>query len=380
MMKKNKISLYIHIPFCESRCHYCDFCSSVINEKEVQKYTSYLKKEISLYQELLRASEIESIFFGGGTPSSIDEKYISEIMEEIYKFKVFKNPEISLEGNPNSLTYEKLKIYKSLGINRISMGAQSFNEKILKSIGRVHKTKEILEASENIKSLGFKNFNLDLMLALPYQKLEDLEISMAYIKKINPSHISYYSLIIEDGTNIKKLYEKNRRIFPNEDEDRQMYHYVCEKLCQMAYDQYEISNFAKKGFESRHNLSYWKLKNYLGFGLSASSNIGKKRFTNTSFFTDYYQKLDHNKFPISFSEELSKKERISEFAIMGIRLNKGIDLKEFSNRFSIDFKNYYKDEIKKHKDDGLLWVSDDFIGLSKRGRDLSNIVEVDFIK
>lgn len=233
---------------------------------------------------------------------------------------------------------------------------------------------------EKIKEAGFTNFNIDLMLALPYQTLKDIEESVEILKILNPNHISYYSLIIEDNTNIKKLYDKNSSLFPSENMDRKMYHYLVDNLEKIGYDQYEISNFAKKSFECKHNLSYWTLKDYLGFGLSASSNLREKRFTNTCSFPSYYNSLDKEEKPIDFSEILSKKDRMNEFSIMGIRLNSGIDTKNFEEIFSTNFFKYYEKEIDKHIKDGLIEVKKDKICLSKKGRDLSNIVEVDFIK
>ncbi|MFR6454716.1 MAG: radical SAM family heme chaperone HemW [Peptoniphilus lacrimalis] len=380
MMKKNKISIYIHIPFCRSRCHYCDFCSSVIDKKQVEKYIKYLKKEIHLYKGILEGREISTIFIGGGTPSSIDEIFIGQILEEFKNFNFSKDIEITIEANPNSLSLEKLKKYRNFNINRISIGAQSFNNKILKTIGRIHNKEEIFKTVKKIKEAGFTNFNIDLMLALPYQTLKDIEESVEILKILNPNHISYYSLIIEDNTNIKKLYDKNSSLFPSENMDRKMYHYLVDNLEKIGYNQYEISNFAKKSFECKHNLSYWTLKDYLGFGLSASSNIRDKRFTNTCSFSSYYKSLDKEKKPIDFSEILSKKDRMNEFSIMGIRLNSGIDTKNFEEIFSTNFFKYYEKEIDKHIKDGLIEVKEDKICLSKKGRDLSNIVEVDFIK
>lgn len=380
MMKKNNISIYIHIPFCKSRCLYCDFCSSLIDIEQVKKYISYLKREISLYNNLLENREISTIFIGGGTPSSIPYTYIGEILSALKKYKLSPETEISIEANPNSLNLEKLEAYKAFGINRLSLGAQSFNEKILKVLGRIHNKKDIFIAVENIKNSGINNFNLDMMLGLPYQKLKDIYESIKILEILNPTHISYYSLIIEDKTRIKNLYEKNPEIFPSEDEDREMYHFVVNKLNSLGYLQYEISNFAKKGLECKHNLSYWKLEDYLGIGLSASSNLALKRFTNSYSFAEYYNSIDKNKFPYVFSETLTKKDRINEYAIMGIRLNKGINFKDFEKRFGINFYSYYEKEIEKHLNSSLLEMDKSSIYLTEKGRDLSNLVEIDLIK
>lgn len=374
------LGIYIHIPFCESRCYYCDFCSNTINLNLVKDYISYLKMEIKLYDAILKNNEIDTIFIGGGTPSSISEYYIEQICNEIFKYNISKNLEFSIESNPNSLNLRNLKKYKNLGINRISMGAQSFNDDILKSIGRIHKSSDIFKAVDSIKEAGFENFNLDLMLALPNQKFSNIEDSIKKIKILNPTHISYYSLIIEEGTLMSKIFENKKELFPNEDEDRKMYHYVVDALNFLNYKQYEISNFAKDRFRSQHNLKYWKLKDYLGLGLSASSNFKNIRYTNFYDFKNYFNAISKNVKPIDFKEILSKKDRINEYAIMGLRLNEGINFKEFKSKFNEDFNEIYKNEIEKNINLKLLAKNKDSIYLTKLGRDISNRVELDFMK
>ncbi|MEF3317491.1 radical SAM family heme chaperone HemW [Peptoniphilus grossensis] len=379
-MKKNKISIYIHIPFCESRCHYCDFCSSLLNRENVEKYFSYLEREIKLYENFLREKIIDTVFIGGGTPSSVDEKYIERILKILSDFEFSEDPEISIESNPNSLTREKAETYFSSGINRISIGAQSFKDEILKKIGRIHKSADIYRAVENARSAGFTNINLDLMLALPSQKFSDIEKSLEEIKKLDLPHISYYSLILEENTKLFLEHEKSPLSFPTEDEDRKMYHYVVSELEKNGLKQYEISNFAKKGFECRHNMTYWKLKDYLSFGLSASSNIKNLRYRNFSDFKNYYEALDKKEKPIEFSEALTKTDRTNEFIMMGLRLRSGIDLGEFKERFVEDFVKLYEREIEKNIRLGLVEVKDNKIYLTEKGRDLSNQVELDFFR
>lgn len=379
-MKTNKISIYIHIPFCESRCHYCDFCSSLLEESNVEKYFQYLRKEIKLQEDFLRDKLIDSVFIGGGTPSSVDPKFIKEIMEDLSAFEFSKNSEVTIESNPNSLTLEKAKTYFSSGINRISIGAQSFNEEILKRIGRIHKKDDIYRAIENARSAGFENINLDLMLALPGQKFSDIEESIREVEKLNLPHISYYSLILEEGTKLYRDHEKSPLAFPNEDEDRKMYHYVVNKLEKIGLNQYEISNFAKEGYECRHNMAYWKLRDYISFGLSASSNIGNLRYTNFYNFKDYYDGLDKNKSPIVFSENLSKIDRINEFIMMGLRLNSGVDIDEFDEKFNENFLKIYEQEIEKNLKSNLIILDENNLKLTEKGRDLSNQVELDFFR
>ncbi|MBS6720229.1 MAG: radical SAM family heme chaperone HemW [Peptoniphilus harei] len=379
-MKKNKISIYIHIPFCESRCHYCDFCSSLLNRENVEKYFSYLEKEIKLNENFLREKIIDTVFIGGGTPSSVDEKYMARILKILSDFEFSENPEITIESNPNSLTREKAHTYFSYGINRISIGAQSFNDEILKRIGRIHKSEDIFRAVENARAAGFKNINLDLMLALPSQKISDIEKSLEEVKKLDIPHISYYSLILEEGTRLYESHKKSSLAFPNESLDRKMYHYVVDELEKIDLHQYEISNFSKKCFECRHNMTYWKLRDYISFGLSASSNIKNLRYRNFYDFKNYYYALDKNEKPIEFYETLSKNDRINEFIMMGLRLNSGIDLGEFNKRFEEDFVRLYEREIENNIKLGLIEVKENKIYLTEKGRDLSNQVELDFFR
>ncbi|WP_435529952.1 radical SAM family heme chaperone HemW [Peptoniphilus olsenii] len=379
-MKKINTGIYIHIPFCESRCHYCDFCSSIIDKNQVGKYFKYLKKEIMLYDELLKNRIIDTIFIGGGTPSSVDEKYIGDLFDLLNRYEIKSDAEITIETNPNSLTLTKANAYKSFGINRISIGAQSFNDKILKTIGRIHTKKQIYKAVENANKANINNINIDLMSSLPQQKFKDIENSLDEIKKLNPTHISYYSLILEENTKLFEMYQHDDSPFIGEITDRKMYHYIVEKLRDMNYEQYEISNFAKDGYKCRHNIRYWKLKDYISFGMSSSSNIENLRYTNSSNFNDYYSFIDKNKKPITFSETLSIQDRINEFIIMGIRLNDGVNIEEINKRFNIDFENLYKYELDKNILNGLVEKNKYNIKLTSKGRDLSNQVELDFLK
>lgn len=380
MTKKINTGIYIHIPFCESRCHYCDFCSSIIDKNQVGKYFKYLKKEIMLYDELLKNRIIDTIFIGGGTPSSVDEKYIGDLFDLLNRYEIKSDAEITIETNPNSLTLTKANSYKSFGINRISIGAQSFNDKILKTIGRIHTKKQIYKAVENANKANIKNINIDLMSSLPHQKFKDIENSLDEIKKLNPTHISYYSLILEENTKLFEMYQHDDSPFVGEITDRKMYHYIVEKLRDMNYEQYEISNFAKDGYKCRHNIRYWKLKDYISFGMSSSSNIENLRYTNSSNFNDYYSFIDKNKKPITFSETLSIQDRINEFIIMRIRLNDGVNIEEINKRFNIDFENLYKYELDKNILNGLVEKNKYNIKLTSKGRDLSNQVELDFLK
>lgn len=378
---KKDLSIYIHIPFCESRCYYCDFYSSVLDQNIVDKYFIYLIKEIDLYKDFLKDKLVVSIFIGGGTPSIVDSKYIIEILNKIRKTTTLSSDcEITIETNPNSITENKLKDYISSGINRYSMGAQSFNNDILKSIGRVHQKSHVINAINLFKKYNINNFSFDLMLSLPYQKKEDVYESINMIQKLNPAHISYYSLIIEPNTIMEKLYKNKNNIFPTEEEDRDMYEYIVKSLKDLGYNQYEISNFAKKGYSSKHNLRYWTLDNYIGLGASSHSNIDNIRYYNHQSFNDYFKNLDNNIFPVQNYENLTKKDRINEYMIMGLRTNKGINIDKINKRYSIDVSSYYKKEIEKNIKNGLIEINNNYIQLTKEGFNLSNIVELDFMR
>ncbi|WP_138159297.1 radical SAM family heme chaperone HemW [Peptoniphilus catoniae] len=373
------LSLYFHIPFCQSRCYYCDFCSSVLNEDLADKYFHALYKEIDLYGSFIKDKEIESIFIGGGTPSCVKKEYIEEILKRVKVYNDLKNTgEITIEINPNSLTKDKLLSYKAAGVNRFSLGAQSFNDRLLSLIGRIHKKDDILKAVDLFERCKIKNFSLDLMSALPYQKLSDVKECIDYIKDIKPKHISYYSLILEKGT---PLYNnRDKYLFPDETEDRNMYHYIVNELEHLGLKQYEISNFALPGYESRHNLRYWKLKNYLGLGLSAYSNIENFRFNNSYSFKTYIENLNNQESAVDEVEALSKEDRINEYIIMTLRINDGLNIKDFNKAFNLDFESEYKKEIEKNINAKLIESSKEGIRLTKKGLDLSNQVELDFFR
>lgn len=373
------LSIYIHIPFCERKCLYCDFLSGVSSEQKIKEYFKYLLREIDLYSTILEKRNIASIFIGGGTPSSVNPKYIGGIFKKLSNYTDFSNVEISIESNPNSLDEEKIESYLDFGINRFSLGVQSFNDALLSEIGRVHTRDIAIEAIKNLSKRDL-NFSIDLMLALPHQKLKDIEDSIEFIEKYSPKHISYYSLILEENTPLYSMYFEDSSAFPDENLDREMYHYVVDELENIGYKQYEISNFSKPNFESIHNLRYWNLEDYIGIGLGASSNIGRYRYNNSRNFKDYYDLVDKKILPIEYFEELSKKDRINEYMMLGIRKNSGVSIDSANERFGIDIYSYYDDAIEKNLNLKNILIRDDRISLTKRGRDLSNQVELDFFK
>jgi len=375
----NELGIYIHIPFCIKKCDYCDFVSVKPNDSLIEAYISSLLKEIEIYSKLINKFNIDSIFIGGGTPSSIDTEYIGKIFEKLYSsFNIVSNPEITIEVNPGTVENKKLKAYKQYGINRISLGAQSLNDKILLNIGRIHNELDILNTIESIKMEGFKNINSDLMIGLPEQTLDDVMSSLEKIIQLNLTHISLYSLIIEKGTKLYELEKNGKLLLPNEDEERLMYHQAKKILEKSGYIQYEISNFAKPGFECKHNLKYWTLQPFVGIGLNSHSNIWNYRFWNYSNFKDYDYYIKKGKLPIENREFINTNSKITEFMILGIRLNSGINKEKFKRLFGTDMDYYYKDAIQKNINDGLIYDDGQCIKLTNKGLDLSNIVELDF--
>ncbi|NMB27225.1 MAG: oxygen-independent coproporphyrinogen III oxidase [Tissierellia bacterium] len=375
-----KIGIYIHIPFCSSKCYYCDFISFPRLDSRIDEYINYLIKEMDLYKEWLEEYTVKTIFIGGGTPSYLEGRYIYKLLNNIYEnFNVDKIEEVTIETNPGTLNKEKLRIYKKAGVNRISIGVQSLNDRLLKEIGRGHTSIDFYKNYELIRSMGFKNVNVDLMFGLPNQTLEDCQKTLEEITRLEVEHISYYSLILEERTLMNRWYNERKIKIPDEDVEREMYHRGIEFLQNKGYNHYEISNFAKDGLECKHNLIYWQIKPYIGFGIAAHSNLNQNRFWNYTKFNNYYNSIDERKPPIEGKEKIDKKMEIAEYLIMGLRLVKGINKQEFINRFNIKVEDIYGDVLKKHERQGLLYIDDRWIRFTPRGLDLSNIVYVDLL-
>lgn len=287
--KMEELGIYVHIPFCAKKCLYCDFISYENKAELIQDYIKAVNEEISnLSKEDTEKYNVSTIYIGGGTPSFIDSKHIVKILETIKnKFNILENVEITIELNPGTITKQKLQHYINCGINRISIGLQSTNNNILKQIGRIHTYEQFLENYNLAREVGFKNINVDLMLALPNQTIEILEDSIQKITKLNPEHISVYSLIIEDETPLHNLVQDKKLTLPDDETERKMYWTVKKQLEKNGYNHYEISNFAKQGYSSKHNTNCWEQKQYIGFGLAAHSYINNTRYSNTENIKQY---------------------------------------------------------------------------------------------
>ena len=378
------LGLYVHIPFCVSKCNYCDFNSYKIDKNSKETYIQDLKKEINLYKQERKNNnneeEISSIFLGGGTPSILSSEEIKYIFESIKEnFKIREDAEITIECNPGTLTKEKLMAMKEVGINRLSMGLQAVQDYHLNSIGRIHTYDEFEKNYKEAIEVGFENINVDLMYALPNQKPKEWKESLEKIVKLNPSHISAYSLILEEGTKLYDMYEDNEFEMTDEDTDIDMYNYTINYLKENGYNQYEISNYAKEGFECRHNILYWKCDHYIGLGPGASGYLGNYRYNNVESLQDYHENLNKNKKPIENLEKLSIEDKIQEKIFMGLRMNEGIKFDDLKKQFNTDIKEKYSNQIKELKDKGLINESIAGFSLTQRGREISNSVFVEFI-
>lgn len=382
--------IYIHIPFCIKKCKYCDFLSfdmdtcTKANASNIEKYFHALWAEIRSTAAIQSKHTITSIFFGGGTPSMVDSHYIVDTLSTIYSsFNVADNAEISIECNPGTLTLNKLKDYKACGINRLSIGLQSANNPELEVIGRIHTYEQFLESFKLVKEAGFDNINIDVMSALPGQTIVSYIDSLKKIVDLQPTHISAYSLILEEGTPLYDMINSNtddisqphsnvKLTLPSEDDEREMYYQTAVILKENGYEQYEISNFSKPNHHCRHNCLYWKRGEYFGFGLGSSSYINDVRYKNVSDFDTYIQ---NSSSPASIHAEeahISRDDAMSEFMYLGLRFTEGVDSYEFMEEFGVTLEDVYGKEITKLISLDLLVKTDKGYKLTKYGIDVSN--------
>ncbi|MFL0195806.1 radical SAM family heme chaperone HemW [Clostridium sp. WILCCON 0269] len=369
------LSLYIHIPFCKKKCFYCDFPSYSGKEKLMVDYSEILAKDI----EAVGNRKVNTIFIGGGTPTYLSLKAWYNIYNSIENLNKTENLEFTVEGNPGTFTEEKLRFFKNMGVNRLSIGLQAWQNSMLENLGRIHTLDDFLEGYEMARNLGFSNINIDLMFGLPEQTLEHWKNCLKNIVQISPEHISCYSLSIEKGTPFYNLYKENKLNLPSEKEERQMYDFTLEFLSEKGYEQYEISNFCKKDRRCRHNLAYWNLNEYIGCGAAAHSYVCGYRYRNTESIEQYIQegikgevlKLDKHKNSVC--------DDMEEFMFMGLRKTNGISIIDFNNRFNRNIYSVYGDVINKYVHNKILILEDSRLYLNKRGIEVSNSVMCEFI-
>lgn len=396
MQNKEELSLYIHIPFCVRKCGYCDFLSAPADEKARDRYVQALLMEIERYRGTETADrKIKTLYIGGGTPSTLSVKQLECIMQKIKcTFNFCDDIEASMEMNPGTASKEKCRALYQMGINRLSIGLQSTNDKELKTLGRIHSYEDFLNTYTWCREAGFQNINVDLMAALPYQTAESYTTGLRKIIHLAPEHISAYSLILEEGTPFYQKYNSGCYPLPDEEQERLMYRETEQILAQAGYERYEISNYAKKGYACRHNLVYWQGGDYLGLGLGSSSYMDGVRFHNTTDLNPYVNQGAY----VEDREELSVQAKMEEFMFLGLRVMAGVSGTEFEKRFGKTMEDVYGDVLRKHEEEGLLQIERkedrkeaaaaepakgktniEKVMLTTKGVDVSNYVFADFL-
>ena len=381
------MELYIHIPFCVKKCDYCDFLSFAADEQTQKSYVAALQKELAFYGAKYRGRRITTIFIGGGTPSWLKEDYIQAIMETVYHyFSVEQDAEITIECNPGTITEHKFEVYRKIGINRLSIGLQSAHNEELKILGRIHTFEQFLKTYDMARKHGFSNINIDLMSSLPGQTPEIFCDSLYQVLKLKPEHISAYSLIIEKGTPFYELYRfdavrqeagMQTESLPTEEEEYQTTKMTQHILKEAGYHWYEVSNFAKPGYECRHNIGYWKRVDYLGVGLGASSLIDNVRYSNTR---DLYKYLSVPAVSLhETAEQITRNEQMEEFMFLGLRMRDGFYREEFTQAFGIPIEAVYGEALNHLQQEELLLKREGRIYLTDKGMDLNNYVVAQFM-
>ena len=374
-MKKKPIELYIHIPFCVKKCDYCDFLSFRALSSVHEAYVQQLIREIRAQSCYCTDCQVVSVFIGGGTPSLLEPSCISRIMETVFScFQVEPEAEITIEANPGTLLGKKLPVYRQCGINRVSIGLQSADNTELKNLGRIHSFEEFLKSFQSARMAGFTNINIDLMSGIPGQTLESWKNTLKKVTMLKPEHISAYSLIIEEGTPFYESYRAGKLELVSEEMDREMYHWTVDTLAEWGYGQYEISNFAKVGRQSRHNRIYWQAEEYLGMGLGAHSYMDGKRFHNSYDLQKYISAKGDTSLLREDTELITETDALAEFMFLGLRLTEGVSFVRFRQRFGKEMDTVYGKELQELAELGLLLRDESGVRLSRRGIDVSNAV------
>lgn len=368
------IALYIHIPFCMRKCLYCDFYSFPSDEYLMDEYINSLCIEIKRFKNI----KVKSIFIGGGTPTYLNVNELDVLANAILMLNA-QDAEFTMECNPGTLSIEKINIIKKMGVNRLSIGLQAWQDRMLKKLGRIHSKDDFIKSYDMARSAGITNINVDIMFGLPDQTLNDWEETIDNVLQLKPQHISCYSLIIEQGTPFYELYKKKELNVPDEDTERQMYALGVEKLKKKGYMQYEISNFSLKGYECRHNLVYWSLQPYIGLGAGAYSYVNNLRFRNTKDIEEYITCMNNNAECIKDIHENSKKDDMEEYVFLGLRKISGISISEFYSRFKENIFDIYGDVIQKYLNTRHLAINGDRMFLTYKGIEISNYIMSDFI-
>ena len=373
-----EIGLYIHIPFCVAKCIYCDFLSGPADYDARERYVKALCGEIENFaKEEGRVYEVKTVFFGGGTPSVLENELMEQILSTISKnFQVKRDCEFTIECNPGTVNYDKLRLYKDFGVNRLSFGLQSADDDELKRLGRIHSFRDFLESYELALRVGFNNINVDIMSGLMNQTVESYLNTLNKVLPLKPAHISAYSLIVEEGTVFYQEELENRLDVPDEDTERLMYEDTKQLLAEHGYHRYEISNYAKEGYECRHNKGYWERTDYVGFGIGSASLIGNERFGNGEQMQEYIKDPLHTE---AREALLTEEDEIAECMFLGLRLTAGVRKKHFEDLFGRRIHDVYGAVVEKNCALGLLEETEDVLCLTQRGLDVANRVMADFL-
>lgn len=403
MMNKKDLEIYVHIPFCVRKCAYCDFLSFTGNQQMQREYAEKLMEEIECQSARTGEYQVVSVFIGGGTPSILNAGDMAAILHSLQKhFEILPDAEITMEANPGTVTTEGLSCYREAGVNRISIGLQSADDKELRYLGRIHTFDEFLKSYQRVRMAGFDNVNVDLISCVPGQTLESWKNTLKKVTMLKPEHISAYSLIVEEGTPYYDRYgahvelescsmtrdERCRLMalpdLPDEEEEREMYYLTRDFLKEQGYEQYEISNYSKTGYECRHNIGYWTGKEYLGLGLGASSYMNGCRFHNTSSFHEYCNAClnREEEFERVLKQELERltiEEKMEEYMFLGLRLTRGVSAHGFVSSFGQNIRNVYGPVLDAMIRDGLMEMKNGYYRLTSRGIDISNYVMSQFL-
>ena len=377
-----EIGIYIHIPFCKSKCNYCDFNSFAKKDDCIDNYINAVKQEIEEYAKNNKDILVKTIYIGGGTPSYIKEKYMEELIETIKQnIEIVSNAEITIEANPGTVNKRKLECYYKIGINRLSIGLQSVNDKLLKLLGRIHDFEDFLETVRLANTVGFSNINADCMIGLPNQNIYDVEETLNVLIDLKLTHISVYSLIVEPNTTLENKINSGELKLPDEEIERYMYWFAKRKLEENGYLHYEISNFARPLYRSKHNLDCWNQKEYKGFGVSASSYENGVRYTNIADINKYIKNIEEKKLKENYiiEEKQDREAMMKEYMLLGLRKITGVNITEFRRKFGTTPLYKYNKELTKLVREGLIEANEYSIRVSKKGLDLANLVWEEFV-
>ena len=377
---RNDLGLYLHIPFCMKKCGYCDFLSWKGTREEQENYVQSLIREIESYEAFAKGYKVSTVFLGGGTPSILSGEQMERILGAVSKvFWLEKRPEITVEMNPGTVTEEKLKSYKRAGVNRLSIGLQSVKNENLRLLGRIHTYEEFLHTYELARQEGFDNISIDLISSIPGQTLEAWEEELRQVISLKPEHISVYQLILEEGTPFYEKYAEHPECLPGEEASRDIYLLTGKLLKEAGYEQYEISNYAKPGYESRHNLKYWERKDYLGLGPGAASMVRNIRMSNTRDMKIYLERCGQPKTMREEVEFLEEPRQMEEFMFLGLRMMQGIRGEEFFHCFGAAIESIYGFVLEQLMQQDLIKKSGSTYFLSEAGIDVSNYVLAQFL-